>query len=191
MSVEAIERARGQRAVTAADFARLPEIFNAPETVTDVGASKTGRRLVRYEKTIAGKRYVVTLELRAARKALGLLTRDQVREIAATKDGLAVDGFDFTLHPSAIRKVSKDHGDIEIERRRGNRAITAEDYSRLPEVINSAETFEDAGRSWRTGQPLVRIRHRVGNEDWILIFEVLRRRRMLALDTFFIARRRS
>jgi len=40
----------------------------------------------------------------------------------------------------------------------------------------------------QAGHPLVRLRRRIGDEEWNLVFEVRRRRRMLSLNTLYIRR---
>lgn len=68
------ERMRGQRAVTEADFAELPRILNAPDSVEDAGRSDTGLPLVRYRKDIGGERYNAVFSVRSGRRMLALTT---------------------------------------------------------------------------------------------------------------------
>lgn len=51
----AAEAARGQRAVTAADFARLPQIASHPDDIVPVGSSGVGHPIVRFIKRLTGK----------------------------------------------------------------------------------------------------------------------------------------
>jgi len=68
------EATRGQRAATAQDYARLPEILAAPDEVTDGGTSRVGRRVVRISRVIEGERHTAALELRGKRKTLALVS---------------------------------------------------------------------------------------------------------------------
>ena len=68
------EIARGQRAVTPADFALLPRILEAPNAIEDAGQSDTGERLIRYIKLIDGERHSAVFAIRNGRRTLALKT---------------------------------------------------------------------------------------------------------------------
>lgn len=124
-------------------------------------------------------------------RTLGLLTDDQARAVAELKDGAEVDLFDFSIDASAIRHVLTQHGNEKAEAARGQRAVTAEDYAGLAALLNAPDAIEDAGKARRTGLPLVRFVRKVGGESWAAVFEIRRKRRTLALETFFIRRARQ
>ncbi|MBI2313575.1 MAG: phage head protein [Betaproteobacteria bacterium] len=123
-------------------------------------------------------------------RTLGLLTVEDARRVAELK-GLDVSGHDYALDPSAIRHIHKEHGDPAIEAPRGQRAVTAADYARLPELLNSPDAIEDAGLSWFAKRPLLRVRKRFGEEEWVLALEVRAGRKMLVPDSLYILERRS
>jgi len=66
------EEARGQRAVTAADFALLPRIINAPDAVEDAGQSGIGAPLVRYVRRIGSETFTAVFAVRTGRRTLAL-----------------------------------------------------------------------------------------------------------------------
>lgn len=66
------EDRRGQRAVTAVDYAALPTLLNAPDRVEDAGVSDVGNPMVRYTKTIGGEMFVAAFEVRKKRRMLVL-----------------------------------------------------------------------------------------------------------------------
>ncbi|MBC7162705.1 MAG: phage head protein [Immundisolibacter sp.] len=68
----ATETPRGQVAVTAADYGLLPRILNAPDAIERDGSSNVGRGVMRFIKTIGGRRYVAAFEVRTKRKMLAL-----------------------------------------------------------------------------------------------------------------------
>jgi hypothetical protein len=68
------ELARGQVAVSAADFAMLPAIVERPDAIEDAGRSDIGERLVRYVKLFEGRRYVAVFAIRSGRRTLALKT---------------------------------------------------------------------------------------------------------------------
>lgn len=122
-------------------------------------------------------------------KTLGMVRSDQTREIAAIKI-IDVSGYDFSLDPYAVRHVRKEHGNTKMEERRGQRAITGEDYALLPRLISDAQSIEDAGKSWRSGLPLVRLIWDREDEQRVAIFEVRKGKLTLALETLLTRTRK-
>lgn len=118
-------------------------------------------------------------------RTMGLLTADDALQVAKAK-AVEVAGFDYALDKSAVLHVMGEHGNPKTETSRGQRAVTAGDYARLPQLLNEGGEFEDAGKSWRSGQPLVRRRWRLDGEEFVATFEVRRGRKMLALETLYI-----
>lgn len=70
---EAAEALRGQRAVTPADFAVLPELLRIADPVYD-GTAGTGRPVVVFTASIGDVRYQAAFEIRTGRKTLVLLS---------------------------------------------------------------------------------------------------------------------
>lgn len=68
----ATESLRGQRGVTADDYANLPTIVNAPDAIEAAGQSGVGRPVVRFIKEIGGEKFVAAFEVRTGRKMLAL-----------------------------------------------------------------------------------------------------------------------
>jgi hypothetical protein len=54
--------------------------------------------------------------------------------------GIDVTGFPHVVDNSAIRHGFKNHGDAKAEQSRGQEAITAEDFARIPEVLASPDS---------------------------------------------------
>lgn len=117
-------------------------------------------------------------------RTLGLLSSAQADEIGALK-GVDVALFDFSLAPSDIRHVRRQHGDAATEALKGQRAIVADDYARLPALLSQPDAIEDAGTS-EIGELLVRLVKRVGDERINAVFALRRGRRTLTLKTMFI-----
>ncbi len=68
----AAEESRGQSAVTADDYALLPQLINEADSVQSAGDSDVGRSVVRFSKVIGGRRLTAAFEVRARRKMLVL-----------------------------------------------------------------------------------------------------------------------
>ena len=72
--VAEVEDRRGQRAVEAGDFEALPQILDAPDTVTHVGLSDSGHPLFHFLRTIGGSRHTVAVEIRRRRRMLAVVS---------------------------------------------------------------------------------------------------------------------
>lgn len=119
-------------------------------------------------------------------RTLGLLTSDQAREIAKMTGGKAatLEIYDWALDASTVRKVLKDHGIDAAEAKHGQTAVTAEDYSLLPQIIQEADRMEYGGIS-DVGRPVVRAIKRIAGIDYVAAFEVRSGRHMLALQSMW------
>lgn len=70
----AAERARGQRAVTPADFGRLARLLNAPDRVA-AAADREGRApVLRYQRRFGDELQIALFEVRTGRRRLNLVT---------------------------------------------------------------------------------------------------------------------
>lgn len=119
-----------------------------------------------------------------AYRTLGLLPAADVAQVRQVKE-LAVDGYDYALDVSVVRHVQRKHGG-NSELSRGQRPVTAADYAMLPRLLNEGGELLDAGVSESTGTPQVRRELTVGNETYVAVFEVRRKRQMLVLQTFYV-----
>ncbi len=117
-------------------------------------------------------------------RTLGLLTTTDVEAVKRLK-GIDVSLYDYALDASAIKHVNSVHGDAQAERLRGQRAVTAADYARLPELLTAPDRVEESGLT-DVGRPAVTIAKQFGNETMIAVFEVRSGRRMLVPVTLYI-----
>lgn len=118
-------------------------------------------------------------------QTMGLLTTDEAAQVAALK-GVNVKHFDHALDEFSIKHIHNEHGNPVTEARRGQRAVTAEDFERLPELLNAPDEILDGGVSDTTGQPLVMYKKAFGNETWVYVAEIRKKRRTLASTTMYI-----
>ncbi|MDT8856438.1 phage minor head protein [Paracoccaceae bacterium Fryx2] len=64
----AVEAARGQIAVTAADFGLIPDIINHYDLIENAGVSDVGHPVIRFTRTIGDRTYVLAMEIRGAKR---------------------------------------------------------------------------------------------------------------------------
>ena len=122
-------------------------------------------------------------------RTLGLIRSDQAAAIVADRNGIEIDvsGFDFTLSPSDVRHVRKQHGDDVQQRAQGQRGVTPDDFAKLPQIIEATKPVfvgvSDAGKLAVYETRLI-----IDGEEYVARWESRSRRRTLALLTFFIRR---
>ena len=118
-------------------------------------------------------------------KTLGLLTENDVAAVKTIKE-LNVSGYDFALDVSGVNHVEKEHGVTSTLRSRGERPITAQDYSVLPTLLNDGLPWKDAGVSWVENQPQMKRRIEINGKKYEAVFVIRPGRKMLVLKTFYI-----
>jgi hypothetical protein len=117
-------------------------------------------------------------------RTLGLLTANDVRQVKTLK-GLDVGGYDYALDKSSVGHIKKKHGEAKVEEARGQRAVAAGDYARLPDLLNAPDNVEDGGVS-DVGQPVLRYIKEYDGELYTVAFEVRKGRKMLGLQSLWI-----
>jgi hypothetical protein len=117
-------------------------------------------------------------------QTMGLLTSAHAAKVGKLA-GVWVDGFDFALDPYSVRHIRDEHGDEAVESRRGQRAVVAADYARLPALLSNPDEVVDGGRS-NVGHRIVRYVKRIGDELYTAAFEIRTGRKMLALQSMWI-----
>ncbi len=128
-------------------------------------------------------------------QTLGLVTSKDVAQIKgmqfATRRGdvlhenVDTAGFDYALDPSSVQHIHKGHG-LDDETLRGQRPVAAEDYEKLPLVLNSPDQMEAAGVAKLTQHPLVRFTKEIEGETYVYTVEVRQKRKMLVAQSFWI-----
>jgi hypothetical protein len=123
-------------------------------------------------------------------QTLGLLTSAETETVSdlTGADAVRSELYDWTIGQYAPKHILKEHGDAPAEAARGQRAPTAEDYARIPEIISAPERiWTDDGETvlmekWFTAAD--------GSEERVvLVWNVLKKRRMLTLTSMRIYRR--
>ena len=117
-------------------------------------------------------------------RTLGLLTSQDVQTIAdMTK--VRVAGYDFALDAYSVRHVQDKHGTASTESSRGQRAVTADDFSKLPEVLNAPDKIIDGGKTEQGRDTLQYIKN-IDGATYNAVYEIRTGRKMLVLLTFWI-----
>jgi len=122
-------------------------------------------------------------------RTMGLLTSKDVAQVAQLVKGLDVSLYDFALDRFAPRHVLKKHGNTKVEAGRGQRSVTAHDFSLITVVLNDPDEIGYSGKS-DVGHPVIRYRKRIHDDLYTVTFEVRKKRRMLALQSLWIKKGR-
>ena len=64
-----------------------------------------------------------------------------------------IKGFNCALYSDNVKKIFKDHGDENRENLRGQRAVTVEDFYKIPEIVSEPERIESGGEY--KGHPVI------------------------------------
>lgn len=102
--------------------------------------------------------FAKSVKNRVERAVIGGITKRQAKDFA--DNGIEVDeSWVHSFESSAVSHNQKHHGNEKIEAERGQIAITEDDYSRIPEIL---EDYDKVSKSPNTS-------HRSGNE--VIIYE--------------------
>ncbi|WP_119352929.1 phage minor head protein [Azohydromonas sediminis] len=117
-------------------------------------------------------------------RTMGLLTQDEARQIARLTgvEAVAKELYDWAIERSSPLHIRDKHGDDAAEALRGQTAVTVDDYALLPQIIAGAARLDYGGLS-DIGRPVVLVVKTVEGVEYEAAFEVLPRRRMLALKS--------
>lgn len=96
-----------------------------------------------------------------------------------------VRGFDYRITPDAVRHIMYKHGSQGSEAKRGQRALTAEDFAQLPLILSSPDSIDGPEQS-AIRETLVRFTKVIGGERYTVMLAINRNWRSMALKTMFI-----
>jgi hypothetical protein len=153
---------------------------------------ETGEAARRYAERALGVRNGAPIEGARAEPylTLGLLTGAEADTVARLTgiEALGRELYDWTVGQYAPRHILKEHGDASTEAARGQRVPTAEDYARIPAIIAAPD------RIWTDDGSSVLMEKKFatadgGEERMLLVWEPLKKRRMLTLRSVRIYRR--
>lgn len=118
---------------------------------------------------------------RQANRTLGMVEGRQAENIGGDSEL-----FDFSLTPQEIAHIRKEHGNPARERARGQRAVTPEDFARLPAILNSGIQPRAVGYSDGHRLPVFEIAGVIGDETFVTRWEYWGKRRTMSLLSFFV-----
>ena len=118
-------------------------------------------------------------------RTMGLLTADEAARIAEIASAPAVRQqlYDWALDRFAPIHIRNEHGNEDAEAARGQIAVVVSDYARLPRLILEGR-LSYAGKT-DIGRDAVEIVAALEDAEYHAVFEILPKRRMLALKTLW------
>ena len=103
--------------------------------------------------------------------------------------GLDVEGYNCSLAADEVRKILKDHGDEKNEDKRGQRAITKEDFALIPDVVNNADKVVLSTRKYNN-RPVINFVKDINGRITVTAY-VSQRHIDLTVQTMFSGKKRS
>ncbi len=100
----------------------------------------------------------------------------------AAEHGLDIGGYVHMIDGSAIRHVQKKHGDAVEEGKRGQVAVTDQDFERIPDVLSSPD-MTAYGLKNDIGRPMIAYVKRLADGTFLYLEEVRSKRQRLALQS--------
>ena len=100
--------------------------------------------------------------------------------------GFDVSGYERNLDNFGVRHAYKRHGNVKSEEKQGQRAVTASDFSLIPEIVSSPDDIRYVGQSRHSKADLILFEKKIGDEVYFYVEEIRRKRRVVALETLWI-----
>ena len=92
--------------------------------------------------------------------SLGKLTHQQMKQV---KEATGIDLRNYTrvIDSFSIRHVLKKHGDAVEEKKRGQIAVTPEDFQKIKDILIKPDIILNIGKAKRGGTTLIEYRKRI------------------------------
>ena len=139
----------------------------AEETETAETDKKTRKSTKKFDRTIPPTieaqrkairsiiEFAKSVKNRVQRAVIGGITIRQINDLK--KEGIDIDSsWVHSFESSAVRHNQNQHGNQKIEDERGQIAITEDDYTKIPEILNSYDKVtKSANLSRSTGNEVI------------------------------------
>lgn len=89
----------------------------------------------------------------AGKKLYFGVVSEKIVDMVKQKLNYDIKDFNCALYSDNVKKIFKDHGDESRENLRGQRAVTVEDFYRIPEIVGEPEHVESGGQY--KGHPVI------------------------------------
>jgi hypothetical protein len=114
--------------------------------------------------------------------SLGKISDLQAKEIKE-KTGLDLSGYERTIENFGLYHAIKHHGNEKKEANRGQKAITPDDFEKIPDIVNKPDDIINLGASKRGGVLLQFIK-KIG-DIFIYDEEIRTKRKELTIKTMY------
>lgn len=102
----------------------------------------------------------------------------------AAKNGFNIFGFRHTIDNYFVKHIRKQHGNEEIERARGQRAVTDEDLRQIPFIIENPDFLIYGAKNDLKNNTISFVKNSE-NGSTLFVEEIRNGRRRLACDTMY------
>lgn len=112
---------------------------------------------------------------------IGALSSHEISTIQ-TKTGFNLNGYERIIDYSSVRHILKFHGDAKLEAKRGQIAITVDDFEKIPKIVKP-ENISHSGKN-RIGRDCIFYTTKLGT-TFYCVEEIRTGKKNLALNTFY------
>jgi hypothetical protein len=103
------------------------------------------------------------------RETIGKVTTEQAKILKDTL-GIDVSGYEHTIDKGEINHTINEHGNEKTEAQRGQIAVTENDFSLIPEILNTPDKIEYIGKN-KIGRDVIKYTKRFNGKT--LLFEAV------------------
>jgi len=114
--------------------------------------------------------------------SFGKLTEKQIKEIKENT-GFDLTDYERIIDNYGIKYAFKQHGNIIKEQKRGQIAITENDFENILKIITNAEKIENNGKN-KIGRNIIRFCKQLSEKNYYTE-EIMKKKKELAMQTFY------
>ena len=116
---------------------------------------KNSKKIEVYHEQKQLKEFIEKAKTRenAGKKLYFGVVSEKIVDMVKQRLNYDIKGFNCALYSDNVKKIFKDHGDENRENLRGQRAVTVEDFYKIPEIVSEPERIESGGEY--KGHPVI------------------------------------
>lgn len=119
---------------------------------------------------------------------LGKIT-SALAEVIKSKTGINVENYNVSLKADTVKHILKHHGNSDIESKRGQIAITEDDFEKIPKVISEFD-YVSSSLNYESGKPVLTFKKWIKN-NYCVVNYVSDKHHNLEVQTMYIQKKNS
>lgn len=119
---------------------------------------------------------------------LGKIT-SVLAEVIKSKTGINIENYNVSLKADTIKHILKHHGNSVIESKRGQIAITEDDFEKIPKIISEFD-YISSSFNCKSGKPVLTFKKWIKN-NYCVVNYVSDKHHNLEVQTMYIQKKNS